>query len=179
MKISHAFLFSALACSAAYAAPVVEAETQENSVKADQYGYGDGDDYGGGGYYPGWRCYGWGWRRRCWRCYHGRCYGGGYGDGYGGGYGPPLTKRDAVASTAADDEGKVATEAAAEPVEIVEEPLEAEDVEAYRRGYGYGGGYGGGWGYGGRYGGRYGGGYGGGYRHGWHGGYGGGFGRGW
>ncbi|GAA5979414.1 hypothetical protein JCM10908_002915 [Rhodotorula pacifica] len=162
MKISHAFLFSALACSAAYAVPL-EADTQENSVKADQYGYGGGDDYGGGGYYPGWRCYGWGWRRRCWRCYHGRCYGGGYGDGYGGGYGPPLTKRDAVASTAADDEGKVATEAAAEPVEIAEEPLASQDVE----GYGYGGGYG------------YRGGFGGGYRHGFHGGYGGGYGHGW
>lgn len=72
----------------------------------------------------GWRCYGWGWRRRCWRCPYGRGGGGGYGGGYGDGH---LNKRDV-----ADDKKAVDNEAgaAAEPVETDEMVEEPHDMAA-------------------------------------------------
>ncbi|GAA5865810.1 hypothetical protein JCM3774_003104 [Rhodotorula dairenensis] len=119
MKISLALLVSALA-SAAYAAPV-EADVQENDVTAEQ-------QYGGGGWYPGWRCYGWGWRRRCWRCPYGRCYDG--GGGYGGG-GYLLNKRDVADSTKEKADDAAAEELANEPVEMAEEPADNTVEGAY------------------------------------------------
>ena len=71
----------------------------------------------------GWRCYGWGWRRRCWRCPYGLCGGGGYGDGH--------HKRD-VATATTDDKKAVENEAgaAAEPVETDEMVEEPHDMAA-------------------------------------------------
>lgn len=118
-------------------------EVQENDVVAQQQ-YGGGGGYGGPGAFvrnalkvglprpahstngtsfrttsprrTGWRCYGWGWRRRCWRCPYGRC-GPYYGGGGGGG---PLNKRDV-----ADDKTAEAVDASAdEPAEVTEDPAD-------------------------------------------------------
>lgn len=83
---------------------------------------------GGLGGPAGWRCYGWGWRRRCWRCPYGRCGGGGWGGGYGGGDGHH--KRDVAATATDDKEAGAANAAAEEPVETDEMVEEPHDLAA-------------------------------------------------